>query len=128
MGLDTTHDCWHGAYSSFTRWRTALGRARGLPIVKLPMFAGGEPTIDYPDADGLPDGDPLRMLLEHSDCDGSIPASDCVPLADALEALLPALDAMGDGGGHIGAFGDKTRTFIAGLRRAAAAGEDVEFR
>lgn len=21
MGLDTSHDCWHGAYSAFTRWR-----------------------------------------------------------------------------------------------------------
>ena len=33
----------------------------------------------------------------------------------------------GDVGGHIGDFGKKTATFIAGLREAAEAGENVEF-
>ena len=27
MGLDTTHDCWHGPYSMFMRWRTAIAAA-----------------------------------------------------------------------------------------------------
>jgi hypothetical protein len=25
MGLDTTHDAWHGAYSAFMRWREKVG-------------------------------------------------------------------------------------------------------
>jgi hypothetical protein len=29
MGLDTSHDCWHGAYSAFMRWRSELCRAAG---------------------------------------------------------------------------------------------------
>lgn len=70
--------------------------------------------------------DPLVKLLNHSDCDGSIAASDCGPIADRLEEILPLLPA-GDAGGHIGFWRDKTADFINGLRAAAAAGEDVEF-
>lgn len=27
MGLDTTHDCWHGSYGSFNAWRIQLAKA-----------------------------------------------------------------------------------------------------
>lgn len=29
MGLDTTHDCWHGAYTAFSRWRDKLAELAG---------------------------------------------------------------------------------------------------
>lgn len=119
MGLDTTHDCWHGAYSAFGRWRRLICQVAGLgDLNDYEGFGGGKP---------FPKDAPIVALLDHSDCDGEISASACGPLADALEAMLPALDLAGDGGGHIGFFGDKTRTFIAGLRKAAEAGEAVEF-
>jgi len=70
--------------------------------------------------------DPLTTLLNHEDGQGRIASADCGPLADRLEGLLPRLPD-GEGGGHIGDWRDKTRTFITGLRAAAAAGEDVEF-
>jgi len=31
MGLDTSHGCWHGAYSAFHRWRAGVAKAAGLP-------------------------------------------------------------------------------------------------
>ena len=31
MGLDVSHDCWHGAYSAFMRWRREIARAAGFP-------------------------------------------------------------------------------------------------
>ena len=31
MGLDTSHDCWHGPYSAFMRWRTSLAHSMGIP-------------------------------------------------------------------------------------------------
>jgi hypothetical protein len=71
--------------------------------------------------------DPLHVLLHHSDCEGSIPAADCGPIADRLESLLPMLPKEPDAG-HIGDWAQKTQTFIDGHRRAAAAGEDVEFK
>ena len=60
--------------------------------------------------------DPLMYLLIHSDCDGVIKPEHGAPLADRLEELLPFVE-------------DKQRTeqFIAGLREAAQADEDVEF-
>lgn len=125
MGLDTSHDCWHGAYSAFMRWRQAVAKAAGIGNLNLMEgFYGGEGGgISW----ALLGDDPLVKLLHHSDCEGSLDAVDCGPIADRLESLLPALDAMGDGGGHVGGYGDKTRTFIAGLRLAASRGEDVEF-
>jgi hypothetical protein len=32
MGLDTTHGCWHGAYSAFNRWRKTLAKLAGIPL------------------------------------------------------------------------------------------------
>ena len=32
MGLDTTHDCFHGAYSAFSRWRNAVAEAAGYMV------------------------------------------------------------------------------------------------
>jgi len=118
MGLDTSHDCWHGAYSAFHRWRVKLAEVAGYGNIDDYLGYGGDK--DWPE-------DPLTVLLNHSDCDGEILSVDCTPLADRLEELLPALKLAGEGGGHIGSYEKKTTQFIMGLRDAAAAGEDVRF-
>lgn len=144
MGLDTTHDCWHGAYSAFSRWRNKLAEVAGYCSTKV-----GEPPIydttmldwgciqsiigddlfgKWPRIPVRPDGTPdaLMILLAHSDCEGEIQAEFCGPLADRLEELLPELEGE-DGGGHIGSYVEKTKTFIAGLRLAASRNEPVRF-
>lgn len=139
MGLDTTHDCWHGAYSAFTRWRDILAEAAGFSFTETTGFPGKQIDVDwgqwpadaYLDPPFIPcrlDGkpDPVLLLIMHSDCEGKIRHEFLAPLADRLTELLPALENI-DGGGHVGNAADKTRTFIAGLRRAIEAGEDVEF-
>lgn len=148
MGLDTTHGCWHGAYSAFMRWREELAHVAGLPPLELmegffergsyrdPFRDHAERWKDLGGADRFYRSLPIRWdslrpsalheLLFHSDCEGEIPAERCAPIADALEELLPRLPA-GEAGGHIGNWRDKTQTFIDGLRKAAAAGEKVEF-
>ena len=35
MGLDTTHGCWHGAYTAFRRWRNGIAQAAGMPPLGL---------------------------------------------------------------------------------------------
>jgi len=143
MGLDTTHDCWHGAYSAFSRWRNKLAEVAGYTFHKC-----GEPPI-YTTADldwgsihatigndlfgvwpsvpvranGTPDA--LIVLLAHSDCEGKLQVDMLLPLADRLEELLPLLD--GDGGGHVGDYRKTTQRFIDGLRRAAAENKPVKF-
>jgi hypothetical protein len=153
MGLDTSHNAWHGAYSAFMRWRQEVARAAGLPPLELMegFFApqskdfGRMPTFYLgPRAGELEENaiarieerlpilwdclkpSPLHELLYHSDCEGEIPAESCGPIADALEAILPNM-ATGDAGGHIGDWTAKTKQFIAGLRAAAAAGEPLGF-
>lgn len=135
MGLDTSHDCWHGAYSAFTRWRHKLAEVAGYTFEKCPKPHDymDQVAIDWSvitDANLQGDweqtpSDPLLVLIAHSDCDGEILPAQALPLADRLEALLPLLE--GDGGGHIGSYRAKTEQFIAGLRKAAAANEPVDF-
>lgn len=152
MGLDTTHDCWHGAYSAFMRWREQIAEAAGFPPLKLMQgfFSWEEPgsislvrsAVKERWGDeqylqsafkGLPikwtyfEKDPLSILLFHSDCDGEIDAKDCGPIADRLEEVLKSVPETTDLGGHVGNFHQKTRQFIEGLRDASSKGESVEF-
>lgn len=156
MGLDTSHDAWSGPYSAFMRWRRAVARLAGFPpldIMEGFYEAGPEPprttgswaqdglVLRYFQEgrlplkwEGLGDhvGDKrLVSLLVHSDCDGEIPANECGPIADGLEALLPAADMMPTQGDQKRADYDGVaaaiRRFVAGLRAAAAAGEPLEF-
>lgn len=117
MGLDMTHDAFHGAYSSFNRLRVAIAEAAGLPpLEEMVGYRKPYPTGIRWDAI---DDKGLRPLLDHSDCDGSLPVDLLEPLADALTRLLdhPAL----------GAERRRVEQMIAGFRRAAAAGEPIEF-
>lgn len=122
MGLDTSHDAWHGPYSSFHSWRLALARAAGLSIYHKPWSMGTTlPTWVMPSEDDI-----LYVLMSHSDCDGTINSADCAPLADRLEALIPhigAPDDWWDPNYHI----NSTHQFIKGLRLAASLGEDIDF-
>lgn len=119
MGLDTSHDCWHGAYSAFKRFRVKLCEVAGYgDLEQREGFGGSKPW---------PESDPLVKLLNHSDCDGEIAWQDCTPIADRLASLLPALEVAGDGGGHIGSYHAVTVQFIAGLRLAASQEENVDF-
>lgn len=154
MGLDTSHGCWHGAYSAFMRWRCKIAEVAGLPPLELmegffcsqsqrvgnmPTFYLGRGADDELVRNSISrieerlpikwdclKPDALHELLYHSDCEGEIPFESCAAIADSLERLLPLMPT-GDGGGHIGDWKDKTSDFIAGLRAAAAANENVEF-
>jgi len=153
MGLDTTHDAWHGSYSAFMRWRIELARVAGLPPLSLMEGFYGDDDFHSPFAlmemqarQAAPDcsdslaeikaslpiswaalkPDPLHVLLFHSDCDGQIEVEDLLPLAERLEQLIPLMKDE-DAGGHTGNWCDKTREFADGCRRAAAANEPLEF-
>lgn len=119
MGLNTTHDCWNGPYSSFNQWRCALAVAAGVPLMKVPL-SGTSKEIDMPDTAQMPRG-VLREFFEHSDCDGSIAWRDCELLADELERLLPKMPDLPH------RWRSRTAQFIDGLREAASLEEDVEF-
>ena len=149
MGLDTTHGCWHGAYSAFMRWREMIADVAGMPPLELmegfyTPFGGRElPTLYHGDITYFSGGlkrldkrlpikwdclkpDPIHKLLNHSDCEGEIEWEDCVAIAERLDQLIPLLPT-GDAGGHIGFWRSKTQTFADGLRLAARMKENVGF-
>lgn len=102
MGLDVSHNCWAGSYSTFTHFRNALAAAAG--------HDSWRPT--------WPAEDPLILLLDHSDCDGFIHHSLCEPIANRLEELIPQLEEH---------WADRARQFANGLRSAAVLREHAEF-
>ena len=147
MGLDVTHDCWHGSYGSFNAFREDIARAIGVPLelmegfyredrldslfmndMKLPYVA--ESTELYI-TQWLPidwevlKPDPIYILLHHSDCDGTIEIKDLLPIAERLETIAPLL---GDGTGKVKwNMQEKALKFAAGLREAFSLNEVVEF-
>ena len=141
MGLDTSHDCWHGPYSMFMRWRERLhvlimrdrrdrlgaawfdaqpwSRAQSYTYAEC-VRKESEIPWPYPS-----ETDPLDVLMSHSDCDGEIAADLCGPMADALQDLI---DRRMPSSGLYDDIRPATERFVAGLRRAASAGDAVVFR
>lgn len=134
MGLDTSHDCWHGPYSAFSRFRNQLARAAGYVVEPEQHgdFTHDTAKIDW---EGIEqrnpgcyqgewhagEGDALVYLIAHSDCDGVIHPAQATVLADRIEELIPKLDS-----------GDpfvlkQAELFVKGLRLAVERGEDVDF-
>lgn len=131
MGLDCTHDAFSGAYSAFDAFRNAVCSSAGgsWPPHEIPGLSEENWYIGEGYSRETHPG--LFLLLDHSDCDGEISPEDCALVAKDLSRLLPKLDAMGEGGGHIardGGYGQVARRFVRGCVSASEAGEALEFR
>jgi len=113
MGLDTSHNAWHGPYSSFNLWRTLICEKAGLGYLRNYIGFGGEKQWD--------ENHPLVPLLNHSDCDGEIKWEDCKGIAVALTEILPKLEP--EDLYNIG----KTEDFINGCIDAYKAQENIDF-
>lgn len=146
MGLDTSHDAFHGGYGSFSIMRATLCLADGMTIEG--GYAGtytwpGEPTALSPDIDARCElgevdrdefpWDPLIFLIRHQDCDGVIKPGMAAALADRIEEVLFKVDAETEKFAPAWAIPAEPNTtalakqFMEGLRRSSAAGEDLEF-
>ena len=141
MGLDTSHDAWHGAYGSFGKWRHEIAVAAGFIKEDESLFPKGlfdngykESPLDWEKLDALTDcfgnwfeepEDPIWYLLNHSDCEGVIRHEHTLPLAKRLQELVPLVDQMDY---HYTEWQEsKTQRFVDGLLAAHEAGEDVDF-
>lgn len=117
MGLDTTHNAFHGGYGSFMSWRIWVGEQVGIPLELMEGFYDKEhdPFIllkyKFPDGDELSMGfirrlekmlplkwasfkpTPLHTLLYHSDCDGYINWTDCGKIARELRKILSSMES-----------------------------------
>lgn len=130
MGLDTSHNCWHGGYGSFNAWRNKLAELAGYPLVKdeghmVPSnIAWNSITSEHLNGEweSIP-SDPLLILICHYDCEGKIDKAHTKILAERLVELLPLMKDFEENQ----FFEGKTLQFINGLLEAHANKEDVEF-
>lgn len=130
MGLEVSHGCWYGGYSTFHEWRNDVAQIAGYELANL----GGYPFPDIDcseiqeknvrgEWDETPP-DPLLVIIVHADTEGAIHLAQIGPLADRLEMLLPAIkrakNALPD-------TLEQTQRFVDGLRLAQSEGEKVYF-
>lgn len=137
MGLDTSHGCWHGAYSAFTRWRHKIAEVAGYAVWSVVYDDGIKSDTIMLDWGHVTEenlagkwnempSDPLILIFAHSDCHGELPWQFCAKLAERLEEIMPLLPD-GDAPGHIGNWRYKTQEFIDGLKLAHKLQENVNF-
>lgn len=126
MGLDLSHDAFHGAYSAFNRLREHIVEAIGGT---WPNLLDANPQWTYDENVYDMNAHPaLHEFLCHPDCDGEIAPDVCALLANDLEELLPKMPTTGTG--HLdrpGGVRAVVQQLIDGCRRAHAAGEPLDF-
>lgn len=84
MGLDTSHDCWHGPCSSFNDFRRFLARQIG---VNLDDYVGYGGDIEFSTLKH-----DIKPLLNHSDCDGWLTVPQCISIVKGLNSILDKLN------------------------------------
>lgn len=123
MGLDTSHDCWHGPYSSFNDFRTRIAADQGIDDLR--KFYKDNPTMDakpYEDAGVDPR---IIPLLNHSDCDGTLSPIECKGISLFLSEYEQRIVGTGiDDGLHR----DNVKRFAEGAAKAWVLNQEVEFR
>lgn len=122
MGLDTTHDAWHGPYSSFNKWRTWLAKFEGIELDKMQGYGGDiEWTKEQKESDYYP-------LLFHSDCDGELSVEECKQTGKWLDKLIEKYKPeKPDNGKMIDWNLQHAVSFMLGCKKAISANEPIEF-
>jgi len=116
MGLDTSHDCWHGSYSGFHKFRTYLADLIGIKLGNMQGYAVKNP-IKW---DSIPYNG-LHELLNHSDCDGKLTVLQCKKLLKGLKEILKVIPRDNEWCLL------NTKDFIRGLESAIQNKESVDF-
>ena len=75
MGLDTSHDCWHGPYSQFHRWRHWLAGKIGLPLGLMQGFVSQ-----------VPDAETMKVLERRLTYGCGEPMDEIAAVRDTCEA------------------------------------------
>lgn len=82
MGLDTTHNCWHGPYSIFYRFRKSLAEQIGINLYDYEGYnAGGTKILTDIKHELMP-------LFNHSDCDGELSVEESKQIVLGLNNVL----------------------------------------
>lgn len=125
MGLDTSHDAFHGSYGNFNRLRKAVARAIGGShsphddkSLDEDLWYSGEGYTEETHPG-------LFEFLSHSDCDGEIGPETCAKVAEELEAIIPLIE--GDNAATAEVYRKYVARLAAGCRLAHSMGEPLTF-
>lgn len=133
MGLDISHDAFHGKYSAFNSFRKFVCKsiAGSFPphenkalVDDMWYWGEGYNKESHPG---------LFEFFCHSDCDGEISPELCSVVANDLDNILPLIEELAKSEpahGHIlrnGGFVEVTKQFIIGCRLASERNEPLEF-
>ncbi len=119
MGLDTTHNCWHGAYSSFNRFRYSLAKQIGIDLDEY----AGYGSKDSKDLETIEHD--IMPLLNHSDCDGELSVEESKRIEKGLWNILENFDSKIEADQN---FKEKIIQFRSGLLDAIERNEVVIFK
>lgn len=87
MGLDTSHNCYHGSYSGFNNFRYWLASKININLDEYEGYRGSGTK----DLDTLIDID-IYPLLIHSDCEGILTVDESKQIVKGLYEILEKLD------------------------------------
>lgn len=130
MGLDCSHDAFHGAYSAFNRLRQTIAKATDGSFPPHEDKELDDNLWYWGDSFSRKTHPGLFIFMQHSDCDGEISPDDCIKIANDLESLLPEMEKHGIGTGHVmvrGGYSSVVKKFITGCRLAAKNNEVLTF-
>jgi hypothetical protein len=118
MGLDTSHNCWHGGYGRFNHFRYALGRQIGINLDEYEGY-GDKGTKDLTTIDH-----DLMPLFNHSDCDGVLTVEESRKIVDGLNKVL---DSFREDEAAPLDFKERIVQFRDGCMDAISKNEEVDF-
>lgn len=135
MGLDISHDAFHGAYSAFNRFRRFVLQSIGGSFPPHEDKSLDKDSwyweTDFSDPKDYPG---LCEFLSHSDCDGEINPETCKVIAEEFESILPYIEKLAETEpchGHLlgnGGYVEVVKQFIKGCKKAYENNEPLEFR
>ena len=85
MGLDFSNADASWSYSGFGRFRTKLAEEIGVDLHAMSGYTENGLSWDKVD-------DPIKLLLDHSDCDGILEPHECEAVAPRLIELIKDWD------------------------------------
>jgi len=120
MGLDTTHNCWHGPYSSFGNFRKFLANQIGIDLNDYIGYGNLDATKELNTIDHK-----LMPLFDHSDCDSILTVEEAKQIAEGLDEVLEKFLESEDLDNQY--YRDKMIQFRDGCLLAVANNEEIEF-
>lgn len=116
MGLDTSHNAWHGPYSSFNRFRTMIAEKIGIKLEDMEGFGGNKSFSEV--------NHPIVPLLDHSDCDGELSVEECKSIVEGIDLILSDFNVKTDEDVY---FVRYMKQFSDGCKLAISRNENIQF-